>query len=184
MTTQSCNGNVLSCRLVPRRFAPMSDTRNYRLVYPDPRTNEDEPSGGYVEVHDAHNESEAELNILTAIILAKLGYQVRLLLVDNTPHRKNPDAFLIREGVKIEFKHNQQPTTSAIEKAIRYANRQAEYVLIHVQSTIRRNDLINGIKNRLKLSTSIREIWVIWRGELIRLKRKEVFDGTISRKIQ
>jgi hypothetical protein len=156
----------------------MSDTRNYRLVYPDPRTNEKEPSGGYVEVHDSHNEGEVELNVLTAIILAKLGYH--LLLVDNTPNRKNPDAFLIREGVRIEFKHNQQPTTSAIEKAIR----QADYVLIHIQSTIRRNDLINGIKNRLKLSTGVREVWIIWRGELIRLKRKEVFDGTISRKIQ
>lgn len=162
----------------------MSDTRNYRLVYPDPRTNEKEPSGGYVEVHISHNENEVELNMLTAIVLAKLGYQVRLLLVDNTPNRKNPDALLIREGVKIEFKHNQQPTTSAIEKAIRYAHRQADYVLIHIQSTIRRNDLINGIKNRLKLSTGVREVWIIWRGELIRLKRKEVFDGTISRKIQ
>jgi hypothetical protein len=162
----------------------ISDTRNYRLVYPDPRTNEIEPSGGYVEVHDTHNAEEIELNIVTAIILAKLGYQVRLLSVDNTPHRKNPDAFLLREQITIEFKHNQHPTMSAIEKAIRYAHRQADYVLLHIQSKIRRNDLINGVKNRLKLNTEVREIWITWKNELIRLKRKEVFDGTIDRKIQ
>ncbi|MBN8823840.1 MULTISPECIES: hypothetical protein [unclassified Spirosoma] len=162
----------------------MSDTRNYRLVYPDSRTNEIEPSGGYVEVHRTHNSEEAERNIETAILLAKLGYQVRLLLIDNTPHVKNPDAFLVKEQITIEFKHNQQPTTSAIEKEIRYAHRQADYVLIHIQSNIRRNDLIKAIKNRLKLSIGVRELWIIWKGELIRLKRKDVFDGTISHKIQ
>jgi hypothetical protein len=54
----------------------MSDTRNYRLIHPDSRTNEDEPSGGYVEVHVSHDSHETELNIETAIVLAKLGYQV------------------------------------------------------------------------------------------------------------
>lgn len=164
----------------------MSDTRNYRLVYPDPRTNEIEPSGGYVEVHRTHNSEEAERNIETAILLAKLGYQVRLLLIDNTPHVKNPDAFLLKEQITIEFKHNQQPTASAIEKEIRYAHRQADYILIHIKSSIERNKLIGAIKGRLKRpsSQSIKELWIIWKSELIRLKRKEIFDGTISRKIQ
>lgn len=56
----------------------MSDTRNYRLVYPDPRTNEKEPSGGYVDVHISHDAQETQLNIETAIVLARLSYQVRL----------------------------------------------------------------------------------------------------------
>lgn len=101
----------------------MSDTRNYRLVYPDQEANQADSSGGYVEVHKLHNTKESERNIETAIILAKAGYQVRLLLVDNTPNVKNPDAFLLKEQITIEFKHNQQPTSSAIEKEIRYANR-------------------------------------------------------------
>jgi hypothetical protein len=53
----------------------MSDTRNYRLVYPAPRTSEDEPSGGYAEVRVSHDSYETELDIETAIVLAKLGYQ-------------------------------------------------------------------------------------------------------------
>jgi len=36
----------------------------------------------------------------------------------------------------------------------------------------------------MKVAPNVKELWIIWRGELIRLKRKEIFNGTISRKIQ
>lgn len=162
----------------------MSDTRNYHLVYPDPRNHEEEPSGGYVEVHSTHASHEAERNIETAIILAKLGYQIRLLPIDDTQGKKNPDAYLIREQIWIEFKHNQRATASAIDNEIRDARRQADYVLLHIESKIRKSDLCSGIMNRMKAALTIKELWLIWKGELIRLKRKEIFDGTISRKIQ
>ncbi len=162
----------------------MSDTRNYRLVYPGPNTNEEEPSGGYVEVHSTHNSHETDANIRTAILLAKLGYQVRLLPIDDTHGTKNPDAYLMREQIWIEFKHNQRATASAIDNEIRAARRQADYVLIHIQSDIKKGDLCAAIKNRMKAALTIKELWLIWRDELIRLKRKEIFDGTISRKIQ
>ena len=162
----------------------MSDTRNYQLVYPDPFTNEEEPSGGYVEVHTTHNSHEMADNIKTAIILAKLGYQVRLLPIDDTQGTKNPDAYLLREQILIEFKHNQRPTASAINNEIRDARRQADYVLVHIQSKIKKGDLCGAIKNRMKAALTIKELWLIWKDELIRLKRKEMFDGTISRKIQ
>lgn len=162
----------------------MSDTRHYHLVYPDPATNDIETSGGYVEVHVTHDSHETELNVKTAILLAKLGYQVRLLPIDDTEGTKNPDAYLIREQIKIEFKHNQKPTASAIDNEIRDARRQADYILLHIQSKIKKGDLCAAIKNRLKAALTIKELWIIWKGELIRLNRKEVFDGTISRKIQ
>ena len=164
----------------------MSDTRNYRLVYPDPRTNEIEPSGGYVEVHITHASHETENNIETAIVLAKLGYQVRLLAIDDRQGNKNPDAYLLKEQILIEFKHNQRPTASAIDNEIRDARRQADYILIHIKSSIEKSKLIGAIKSRLKRSSSqsTKELWIIWKGELVRLKRKEIFDGTISRKIQ
>lgn len=156
----------------------MSDTRNYRLVYP----NSQDFSAGYVEVHQTHNSHESERNIETAIILAKSGYQVRLLAIDTA--FRTPDAYLIKEQIYVEFKHNQTPTTGAINNEIRDAQGQANYVLIHIQSTIRRGDLISAIKNRMRDAQRVKELWLIWQGELIRLKRREVFDGTISRKIQ
>ena len=162
----------------------MSDTRNYQLVYPDPHIDEEEPSGGYVEVHITHNGHETERNIETAILLAKLGYQVRLLGIDTA--FRTPDAYLIKEQIRIEFKHNQTPTVGAIDNEIRDGQRQANYILIHIQSTIRKIDLISAVKTRLRRpgTQQLKELWIIWKGELIRLKRKEVFDGTISRKIQ
>lgn len=162
----------------------MSDIRLYKLVYPDPRKNEVEQSGGYVEVHITHNSHEAERNIETAILLAKLGYQVRLLAIDTA--FRTPDAYLIKEQIRIELKHNQTPTVSAIDNEIRDAQGQANYVLIHVRSAIERGKLIYAVKDRLKRTNAqqIKEVWLIWKGELVRLKRKEVFNGTISRKIQ
>lgn len=156
----------------------MSDTRNYQLVYPDL----EDYSEGYVEVHRTHNSHEAQRNIETAIMLAKLGYQVRLLAIDTA--FRTPDAYLIKEQIYIEFKHNQTPTAGAINNEIRDAQGQANYVLIHIQSTISRNNLISAIKNRMRDARKVKELWLIWKEELIRLKRKEIFDGTISHKIQ
>ena len=107
---------------------------------------------------------------------------MRLLAIDTT--FRTPDAYLIKEQIYIEFKHNQTPTTGAINNEIRDAQGQANYVLIHIQSTISRNNLINAIKNRMRDAQKVKELWLIWKEELIRLKRKEIFDGTISRKIQ
>ena len=135
----------------------MSDTRNYRLVYPDLEAGQIEPSGGYVEVHITHASHETERNIETAILLAKLGYQLRLLPIDDTEGTKNPDAFLIREQIKIEFKHNQRPTASAIDNEIRDARRQADYIVLHVQSKIKKEDLCNAIKNRLKAARPLKK---------------------------
>ena len=104
----------------------MSDTSNYRFVYPDTK----DFSAGYVEVHITHNSHEEQRNIETAIILAKLGYQVRLLAIDTA--FRTPDAYLVKEQIYIEFKHTQTPTAGAINNEIRDAQGQANYVLIHI----------------------------------------------------
>jgi hypothetical protein len=134
--------------------------RNYRLVYPDLRTNEKELSGSYVEVHISHDSHETQLNIETAVVLAKLGYQVRLLAIDDSQGMKNPDAYLLREQIVIEFKHNQRPTASAIDNGIRDARRQADYIVLD----IRKGDLYSAVINRMKAAPNAEELWIIWRG--------------------
>ena len=79
---------------------------HYQLIYPDPRKDEEEPLGGCVEIQETHHNHEAVNNIGTGIFLAKRGFKVRLLPIDNTPGIKNPDAYLIDEQIIIEFKHN------------------------------------------------------------------------------
>ncbi|WP_018618144.1 hypothetical protein [Spirosoma luteum] len=148
------------------------------------RVFEDESSGGYVDVHEQHNGPERSLNVETAIVLAQFGYQLLLLPVIDEPGVKNPDAFLVNEKKLIEFKHNTTPTPSAIDNEIRDAHRQAETVLIHIQSTIKAGNLLNGVKGRVRRSQNIKAIWLIWQSRLFIFSREQVFDGTIDHKIQ
>lgn len=117
---------------------------DYPLIYPDLRKDETEPSGGYVEMHVTHASHEAARNIETAIFLAERGFCIRLMPIDDTPNTKNPDAYLIDEQIIVEFKHNSTPTASAIENEVRDAKRQADYILLHIKSSISKELLVKG----------------------------------------
>jgi hypothetical protein len=162
----------------------MSDLINYRLVYPDASEAGQNTSGGYVEVHITHHTHEAERNIHTAILLAKQGYKVRLLRIDTTPHRKNPDAYFPDEDIEVEFKHNLTPTRSAIEEAIRKGRHQANYLVVHILSDVSAADLRSGIIGRMKFAKNVRKLWIIRNEKIITLTREEIYDGTIALKIQ
>lgn len=157
---------------------------DYILVYPDIRKGETEPSGGYVEVHITHHSHESARNTETAVFLAKRGYKVRLLPIDNTPGVKNPDAYLLDEQLIIEFKHNYTPTASAIEEAIRKGRKQADNLVIHILSDIPSKELIAGIRNRMYYAQNVQKIWLIRFDELVTINRNDVFDGTIALKIK
>lgn len=156
----------------------------YTIIYPDVRKGEKEPSGGYVEVHRFHNQHELELNLLTAISLAKQGYKVRLLSVSDTPNKKNPDAFLLDEQIYVEFKHNQKPTRSAVDNELRDAREQAEHIVLHILSRLTKSHLINAVTGRLSRGKRIKTLWIIWRGKLYRFTRDEVLDRRFRNKIE
>lgn len=156
----------------------------YLLVYPDLRQHETEPSGGYVEMHVTHASHEAARNIETAIILARQGFKVRLLPIDNTPHTQNPDAYFIEQDIVVEFKHNYTPTASAIEREVRNAKKQADHILIHTMSGITKGELVRGLKLQIHRAENVLEVWIIWEERLYRLTPTEIRDGTIELKIQ
>ncbi|MEA5459416.1 hypothetical protein VB796_10220 [Arcicella sp. LKC2W] len=161
---------------------------DYLKVYPSNEIGEDTPINGYVEVHNTHLGEERNKNIETAIFLAKKGFQVRLLEVINQPNHKNPDAYIVNKDIIIEFKHNVKATKSAIDNEIRDAKNQADYILIDIQSDISREDLLEGIKNRYRRPQpkyqTMKDLWLIWKGELYIFTREEVITGAINHKIQ
>lgn len=167
----------------------MSD---FLKVYPSNEIGEDTPISGCVEVHNTHLGEERNKNIETAIFLENKGYKVQLLEVVNQPNHKNPDARIIKEGdaldIIIEFKHNEKATKSAIDNEIRDARKQADYILIDVQSDISREDLLGGIKNRYRRPEPeyqrMKNLWLIWKGELYIFTREEIVTGAINHKIQ
>jgi Contact-dependent growth inhibition CdiA C-terminal domain len=157
---------------------------DYSLIYPDIRKGEVEPSGGYVELHFTHHTHETARNVETAIFLAKHGYKVRLLPIDNTPGIKNPDAYLIDQELVVEFKHNFTPTASAIENELRDAKKQANYVLLHIQCDLTKGALIRGLRLQIHRAVNLEEVWIIFRGELFQFTPEEVRNETIEHKIQ
>jgi hypothetical protein len=156
----------------------------YEVVYPDVRKGETEPSGGYVEASVFLSKRERTINFETAVLLAKQGYQIRLLAPDNLPGHRNPDALFIREQILVEFKRNQTPTSEAVDKELRKAKKQARYVVLHVCSTIRKGHLLKALKSRVRLAPNIRGLWLIWKKDVYHFNRDELLDGTIDRKIQ
>jgi hypothetical protein len=168
-----------------KNYAKMKD---FTQVYPDPNTEEIEPTGGYVYAHNTHIGDEREKNIKTAIFLAKLGYQVYLLEVVNIQGHKNPDAYIVNEDIFIEFKHNERATQSAIDNEIRDARKQADYILIQASEFISTKDLLAGIKNRYRRKEpeylKMKDLWLIWKGELFIFTRQEIINGEINHKIR
>ena len=154
----------------------------YTLRYPDPVIEQTEPTGGSVEVHDLHGKFELELNLKSAIVLAKHGYTVRLLPISDVPDQKNPDAFLIDEEIFVEFKHTH--SARAIDRAIRMGRKQADHVLIHVMETIERGEMLKVIKSRVRRCESIKTIFLILEDVLYRFSREEVDNDLIDDKIQ
>ena len=157
-----------------KNYFEMTD---FTQAYPDPNTEEIELTGGYVQIHNTHTGEEKTKNIETATFLAKLGYQVQLLEVVNIQGRKNPDAYFVKECMIFEFKQNQTPTKSAIDVEIYTAKKQASNILLHIQSEIKVGDLIDGIEGRSLRPENvdkIKNIWLIWKGQLFQFSYSQI----------
>lgn len=123
-------------------------------------------------------------NVETALFLAKHGYKVRLLIPSDLPGVRTPDAYLVCRSVQIEFKHNQEPTASAIDRELRSAKGQAESILLDVKSAVKKGHLLQAVKGRTQQIHSLKRLWIIWKATLYCFTRREILNGTIDRKIQ
>lgn len=134
---------------------------------------------GIVEIHPNHNKHEKKDNLVIANILADYSHNIKLLPI--VEGRKNPDALV--DGVEYEFKTNRTPTKSAIDNEIRDAKNQANNIVINV-SDIAKGELKQAIKSRVKRAENIENIWLIYKGNLLKFSRTEVLNGTLDIKIQ
>ena len=151
----------------------------HEYVYAYPFREIDEPSGGYVRQHPNQNKLERQNNLKIGIILAQLGYKVWLLPVSNEPGVRSADAWLEDEAIFIEFKWCQTPSAAAIDKAIQKAKKQAPYILLEIDCDIRPQILITGVEDRCQRPENqevIKEVWLLWKGELFKFSREEIVD--------
>jgi hypothetical protein len=84
----------------------------------------------------------------------------------------------------VEFKHNQTPTASAIENEIKIAKRQADHILLHIQSDLTKGALIRGLRLHIHRAPGVKSVWIIFKGELYCFTKEEIRNQTIEDKIQ
>lgn len=121
---------------------------------------------------------EEEQNLAASKILVDM-WGCRIILLGRITERgvKTADAVIYWKDSKIgelwEIKTNISGTKGAIDTALRKANRQANRVILHIESTISDADLRSGIGDRLK-RTGIMEIIIVRGNSAKRLTREEI----------
>lgn len=131
---------------------------------------------GKLRIHDGHGKHERDENIRIGTYLAeKHDYEIDLL--DNPQNRKSADSYNRTLEVEQEYKMNVTPTKSSIDNLLRDAKKQADDIVLWIDSDISLENLAAAIRSRVKRSQNISHITIVRDGKDIRLSREEILDN-------
>lgn len=106
-------------------------------------------SYGKVRVSSKHGKNEKRENVRVATYLAeKYGYEIDLIA--NLPDRKTADSFNKTLGIEQEYKVNTLPTKSSIDNLIRKGAKQADSVVLIIDSRISLDELSSALHDRVR----------------------------------
>lgn len=112
---------------------------------------------GKIYVHPDHGESELAENLEFARWRAgQFGEEV--ILLPNPQNIKSPDSYNITRGVQEEYKRSSTPTKNSIDRLIRDGSKQANHIVLAVDSDITPRTLQSGIKGRVVQNSEIKEL--------------------------
>ncbi|WP_233861006.1 CdiA C-terminal domain-containing protein [Tenacibaculum piscium] len=115
---------------------------------------------GQLKVSSKHGKNEKAENIeIASYFTDKYNHKIKLLGRSDT--QKTADAFNETLNIEREYKRNTKPTISAIDNEIRGAAKQANHIVLDIQSEISEGDLRDGIHNRVKRCENLKEITII-----------------------
>ncbi len=153
-TNQLC----AACKLVHKMLEP------YKVV---PTKN------GRVRIHENHGKGETAENISVASYFAeKYGHEVDLL--PNPSHEKSADVFNRTLGIEQEYKVNSKPTKSAIDNEMRSAAKQADNIVLRIDSEITLEDLRNGIRGRVNRCINVNSVTIIRDNKDVTYTREQI----------
>lgn len=136
-------------------------------------------AAGRLRVHGGHGKGEREENIRVASYFTnKYGYEIDLLPKDDT--KPCADSYNRTLGYEEEYKVNTKPTANAIDMAIRSAKRQADHIVLWIDSDIDLDSLSAAIRNRVKREENIKSITIVWKGKDRTYSRSEMLDGVFK----
>lgn len=137
---------------------------------------------GKVYVHPNHGKNEKEYNESIAKWLAN-EYDEEIILLP-TPHNiTSADSYNITRKVIEEYKNNITPSTNSIDTLIRKGNKQANYIILEINSNISPGDLEDALKDRVQRCKGLKEIRIKI-GSSLAMYKKDDIDDTFKIKLE
>lgn len=131
---------------------------------------------GRVRIHYGHGKNERKDNIEVATYLAnKHDYIIDLL--DNPQGEKSADSFNHTLGIEQEYKVSKTASKNSIDRLIREGRKQADNIVLRIDSDIMWADLAAGIRSRVRRCDNIQTITVIVDGKDVTFTRKQILSG-------
>lgn len=132
---------------------------------------------GYLRIHEGHAKHEREENIRIGTYLAeKHGYSIDLL--DNPQNKKSADSYNRTLKIEQEYKLNTTATKSSIGNLLRDAKKQADDIVLWIDSDISLEDISAVLRSRVRRSENIRTVTIIYKNKDIMIKREDILaDG-------
>lgn len=121
-----------------------------------------ETSNGKLRVSSKHGKTEKKENVRVGRYLAeKHGYEIDLIA--NPQNETSADSFNKTLGIEQEYKVNTTPTKNSIDTLIRKGAKQADDLVLFVDSGISLDELSNALNNRVR-RTNLKTVMVVING--------------------
>lgn len=115
---------------------------------------------GSVRISSMHGKKERAENIRVATYLAeKYGYDIDLIA--NPEGRKSADSFNHTLGIEQEYKVNSTPTKNSIDSLLRSGAKQADHIVLMVDSEISLGNLKWAVQDRIRRCQSVIDITIV-----------------------
>lgn len=126
----------------------------------DPETfYECETRRGKVRVSSKHGKTEKKENVRVATYLAE-KHEHEIDLIANPQNETSADSFNRTLGIEQEYKVNTTPTKSSIDNLIRKGAKQADDIVLFVDSEISLNDLSSALHDRVR-RTNLKTVIIV-----------------------
>ena len=133
---------------------------------------------GAVRIHQRHGKTEKKENIkISSYFANKYGYEIDLLPRDD--NKPCADAYNRTLGRNEEYKVNskENPTKSSIDNLLRKAKKQANRIVLWIESDISMGDLTDGVKGRVIRTENIKTITIVKDGKDRSYSREDILQN-------
>lgn len=131
---------------------------------------------GKLRIHDGHGKHEREENIRIGTYLAeKHGYEIDLL--DNPQGRKSADSYNRTLDMEQEYKMASTPTVNAIDRLIRDGRKQADNIVLWLDTDIPLGNLRDAITSRIRRANNVQSLTIIRNGKDVTYNREDILKN-------